>query len=116
MKNKHKSIKSALELIRDLPSATSTSVLLAENGNYEESVLIGTQDSYIRMAIKFLEIAQADPSTLNFDEDSIDGHDYLYTNEIKDVFDEQGDVWPVCSYLANDENEMVILKKYYRNT
>jgi hypothetical protein len=113
MKNKYSSIKSALELIRNTPDTNVTSVILAADGNYEESVLIGTQDSYIHMAIKFLEIAQAVSGTLDFDEDDIDGQKFLYTNEIKYVFDEHGDVWPVCSYLANDEIEMAILKKYY---
>jgi hypothetical protein len=119
MKSKNDKIQSAVEFLQDLPADEVLPAFFAPDGSYEESVLIGTGDSYIRMAIKLLKIAQAglsaDSRSLGCDEDDIDGKSYLYTNEIKEVFDEFGDVWPVCAYIAKDADEMQKLKKYFES-
>jgi len=118
MRDKDNKIQFAIKLLQNLPIEEISSSILAPDGNYEESILIGTQDSYIRMAIKFLMIAQADinanSTSLECYIDDINGRDYLYTNEIKKVFDEFGDVWPVCSYIVKDIDEMLKLKKHYK--
>jgi hypothetical protein len=119
MKSKSDKIQFAVEFLQDLPTEEISSAILAPDGSYEESVLIGTRDSYIRMAIKLLKIAQAGASanstSLECDEDEIDGRNYLYTNEIKEVFDEFGDVWPICLYIAKDVDEMQMLKKHFES-
>lgn len=119
MKNMNDKIQFAIELLQDLPTDKISSVILTPGGNSKESVLIGTQDSYVRMAIKLLKIALIDISekstSLEYDEDDIDGRCYLYTNEIKEVFNEFGDVWPICSYIIKDADEMQKLKKYFES-
>lgn len=119
MKNKDDKIQFVVELLQDLSIEEISSAILAPDGNYEESILIGTQDSYIRMAIKLLKIAQAgvgaNSTSLECYEDDINGRGYLYTNEIKEVFDEFGDVWPVCSYIVKNFDEMQKLKKHFES-
>ena len=119
MKSKRDKIQFVLEFLQDLPTEEISTAILAPDGNYEEAILIGTQDSYIRMAIKLLRIAQiginANSVSFECEEDEIDGRTYLYSNEIKEVFDEFGDVWPVCSYIAKDVDEMQKLKMHFES-
>lgn len=86
-------------------------------GNYEESVLIGTKDAFVFLALQILEIVQASDdknnTNIDFDEDEIEKELFEYTNEIKKCFNEFADVWPICAYVAKDKARIMKLIKYF---
>jgi hypothetical protein len=90
---------------------------LADTG-YDESVIVGTKHSLLNLAYKLISIvyyASYDPKQVrvNFENESEDRTNYLSTDLIKKLFDEMADVWPVCAFIAyNDEWAQAIVKSF----
>jgi hypothetical protein len=92
------------ELIGD-PSAENA--IVPGNG-YDESILVGSPDSYLRLAQLLIEVvgAAGDRGSWHenaLEEDTVGGVSVVGTNQIKEAFNEFSPVWLICGYLSADD-------------
>lgn len=110
-----RALKAALDALPSGQQVRDTCKIIAETG-YDEAVIIGVRPALIALARKLLEVAYA-AETGNFEDhdferDTIGGAEWVTTSEIKEVFDEAGDVWPVTVYAARDaESASFVVKR-----
>jgi hypothetical protein len=96
----------ALELGAFIEDDRAENAIVPGNG-YDESMLIGTEDSLLRLAKMLIEIVgtSADRSTwsdADMEEEEVSGMSVIATNSLKAAFSEFSPVWPLCVYLAPD--------------
>jgi hypothetical protein len=96
--------------IQSLISDQDAELTIMPDHGFDEAVLIGTRDAYLRVAATFVRLAiKLDRSSEweenNISEDQIGSARILSTNEVKHCFNEWGRVWPVCAYLARSAGE-----------
>ncbi len=111
-------LKQIMELLSQIElNQTEKCHIMAETG-YDESVIVGTDDSFISLAKRLLEIVyySKDPiqNIIEFDIEDVSGRKFLSTDEVKDQFDELADVWPVCVFIAKDNTSVQSILKLFR--
>ena len=95
----------ALESLIENPVADN---FILPGDGYDESMLIGSPDSYLRLAKVLVEIvrhAGDGPPWPRFDwgADVIEGVPVVITNQIKEVFHDFSPVWVMCAYITRDD-------------
>lgn len=96
--------KITIELESLIEDPTAECIMAPGNG-YDESMLIGTTDSFLRLARTLIEIArvatnESEWATADLDRDTLCGQTVVTTNTIKQAFNELAPIWPVAAYIA----------------
>ena len=111
-------LKQIIELLSIVDVKSSEKChIMAETG-YDEAVIVGTKFSLLALAKKLIEIiyyvsCDEGQDFVHFEKESEDGVNYLSTDAIKSLFDEMADVWPVCAFIAdNNEAVQTIVKSF----
>ena len=97
----------AEELDAMIQNGSAECAVVPGNG-LEESMLIGSPDSYLVLAKVLLEIVRdaGEPRSWennDLEEETLHGVSALGTNRIKAAFRESSPIWLMCAYLAPDD-------------
>ena len=105
-------VKDLITFLNDLIEDRQAECAIVAETSYDESGIIGTDDAYLMLAKTLLEFVFTARFGLNYlDDVEIDEFKKLddkpfFTNEVKYVFDELADVWPVVAYLCENKQSM----------
>lgn len=117
MKSEHVARLSALaaELDSLIENAHAEVAVVPGNGP-NESMLIGSPDSFLRLAKMLIETVhlagdRASWSGTDLEEETIAEVPVIGTNRLKEVFCESSPIWLMCAYLAADDNRAKELAK-----
>ena len=103
--------------IGDFMGSTSAECALAPGNGSDESMLLGTADSFLRLAKTLIEIVciaqnEKEWAAADFDREVLCGQPTVATNAIKYAFDELAPIWPMAAYLvASDAERKLILER-----
>src|SRR5690606_36066557 len=107
--------------IRSLIGDEDAELTVLLDHGYDESVIIGTRDAYLRVAATFLNLViLADHSFFwevsNDSEELIGSVKVLTMNEFKYGFNELSRVWSVCAYLAKSTADVEAAIREFERT
>ncbi|MDL2275861.1 hypothetical protein LJC22_07030 [Desulfosarcina sp. OttesenSCG-928-G10] len=110
-------IKKTNDLLSLFNEKVSEKCNIMSDGAYDESIIVGTRYALISLAKKLVEIvynSTVDKENKNnfFFERNEAGVHFLSTDSIKSVFDDMADVWPVCIFIADNDEDVRTLIKY----
>ena len=112
-------LSKALDLLKKMKLQNNECSIYVETG-FDESIFVGTKDSYIKFAIFLLEIANANINIENKDKDidyeidKIGNIDCYSSGDLKKYFDEYADVFPVSLYVVNNDDDKQKLYKHLK--
>lgn len=93
-------VQEALESLRAIErSAIDDCFIIADTG-FDEATVIGSVDALLRLSELILEgvLSYCGNNSTSFGwQRDLEG---LFTNDIKEMFGESGDVWPVCLFVT----------------
>lgn len=105
-------IREALTALSSMNIGTDE-LFLAYEASPSEAVMIGTKDAYLRFAHQCLVWALAENPTTDPASDMEDIPEdlggYLANTDVKYLFDERGDLWPVCAYVMKTPDQAQLL-------
>lgn len=111
MKSEHATRLQALatELGSFIDDHNAEAAIVPGNGP-NESMLIGSSDSFLRLAKALIETVRlaSDRSSwsgCDLEEETIEGVPVIGTNMLKESFSEFSPIWPICAYIASDDNQ-----------
>lgn len=98
-----------------ISDASAENAVVPGNG-YDESILVGSADSFLRLAKLLIEMVSmaGDRGAWTGDdleEETIEGIPVVSSNRLKDAFFEFSPVWVMCAYLTTSDPAAVELTK-----
>jgi hypothetical protein len=111
-------LKQIVDLFSVIDENTSGKCHIMAESGYDEAVIVGTKQSLLSLAKMLIEIVYnysdgEGQDNVHFEKGNEDGVSYLSTDLIKGLFDEMADVWPVCAFIAdNDDDVQAIVKSF----
>lgn len=110
MKSEHVTRLQALAADLDsLIKNPNAEVAVVPGNGPNESMLIGSPDSLLRLAKVLIEVVglagdRASWSGNDLDEETVEGVTVIGTNRLKEAFYEFSPIWPMCAYLTPDDD------------
>ena len=107
MKNKNDKIMNAIKLLSELKVNDNSDITIVADTSYDEATMIATNDALLSFALKLLQwyaTLNIDSKNDQFEFEKMDNLNAFSSNEIKHIFDEFGDVWPIEICVAEDND------------
>lgn len=100
--------------LKEFAGPAATECALVPGNGPDESILLGTAESFLRLAKVLIEIvcvskSQQEWAAADFGRELLCGKPTVATNAIKYAFDELAPIWPIAAYLVDSEAERKVI-------